>query len=369
MKLANVSGTLGVADMRAEFTAAAEPLKGAKVSVEGSLDASRGEPKGMARLSLPLFKLEDENALSRLVPALKGLRASGTFGLDGFLRLAGGQVRPTLTLTALDGAFKSRAWEADAEGVFATVRLNSLAPPLTPRKELQIALVKRAKMGELEVKDGFLAFRLEPVEKAGEPVRWAAHVQRAEAGWCGGRLYDENVRFDPEAPAHTITLHAADLKLAELLPLVAGKRASGVGSVSGVLPVTIRTWPDMSFGEGRLAAAAGQRGWVQIKDLEPLQPSIDASAKAAAQGMPLAARADFEKQFRERLTQTLSDFEYDELRFDFISGSGGKELLARAFAKGRGRTGARQEVSGLTFNFTGLERALRFVLAIPRVAE
>ncbi len=366
VKLANVSGTLGVADMKADFTVAVEPLKGAKMSVEGSLDASRGAPQGSARLSLPLFKLEDENELGRLVPQLKGLAASGTFGVEGFARLAGGQLRPTLTLTVLDGAFKSKAWDMEAGGAFATVRLSSLSPPLTPRKELQLALVKHAKVGKLAVKDGFLAFRLEPVEEAGKPTRWAVAVQRAEAGWCGGRLYDENLRFDPEAPQHTITVHAEDLKLSELLALVAGERATGVGAVSGMLPVTIRKWPDMRFGDGHLAAAPGQSGWMRFKDLEPLQPSIDGSAKAAARGVSESVRADFEKQFKERLTQALSDFEYDELKLDFVSGSGGKELLTRAFAKGRGHKGQRQEVGGLTLNFTGLEEALRLVLAIPR---
>ncbi|HRT97296.1 MAG TPA: hypothetical protein P5532_23005, partial [Planctomycetota bacterium] len=194
-----VSGTVGLADMRAEFTAACEPLKGAKLSVEGSLDASQGEPRGTARLSLPLFRLEDEHELGRRVPALHGLLATGTFGVEGFARLADGQVRPTLTLTVLDGVLKSREWDMEAEGVFATVRLSSLAPLLTPRKELQIALVQRAKMGALEVEHGTVAFRLEPAGPAGAPSHFAAVIQRADWGWCGGRLYVEDFSFDPQA--------------------------------------------------------------------------------------------------------------------------------------------------------------------------
>ncbi|MBM4034119.1 MAG: hypothetical protein FJ291_20390 [Planctomycetes bacterium] len=382
VKLGNVSGTIGVADMRAEFTAACEPLKGAKVSVEGSLDASRGTPRGTARLSLPLFKLDDENALGNLVPQLKGLAASGTFGLEGFARLADGQVRPTLTLTVLDGAFRSKQWEADAEGAFATVRLNSLTPPLTPRKELQIALVKRAKMGKLEVKDGFLAFRLEPVREGeapaeprppaqggsagASPSRWRAFVQRAEWGWCGGHLYVEGARFDPEAAEHTLTAHAEDLKLADLLALVAGERATGVGSVSGALPVTFGKWPDLRFGDGRLAAPTGQTGWVRIRDVEPLKPSVDAAARAVASGVPGPARAEFERRFGQALAETVREFEYDELRLDFLSGGGAERLLARAFVKGRGRQAPRLEIGGLTFNLNIEQEVLRRALAVPR---
>jgi len=377
VKLANVSGTLGVADMRAEFTVAAEPLKGAKLGVEGSLDASRGAPQGSARLSLPLFSLDDEEALGRLVPALKGLAASGTFGVDGFARLAGGQVRPTLTLTVLDGAFKSKAWEADAEGVFATVRLSSLTPPLTPRKELQIALVKRAKMGELEVKDGSLAFRLEPVEAEGKPLRWRVFVQRAEAGWAGGRLYAEAVEWDPLAPEHTVTVHADDLKLGDLLAMVPEKRATGVGAVSGVLPVTIGQWPDLRFGDGRLQSAKDQRGWLQIRDVEPLKPGIEAIVRSSVPPhLKGDQKAQAEDQLRERFTSALKEFEYDELRADLTNRKEG--FVASVTLRGRGRFpdrfGLRQEFAGLVFNFPHLDKALKaaileerdIVKALPR---
>ena len=358
VKLANVAGTLRVADARAEFTAACAPLKGAKLSVEGTLDASRGAPQGTARLSLPLFELKDENALAALVPQLRGLVASGTFGVEGFARLAGGQARTTLTITVLDGAFRSREWEADAEGVFATVRLSGLAPPLTPRKELQLVMVKRAKIGALDVRDGFLAFRLEPVEEAGKPLRWAAFIQRAEFGWCGGRLYDENVRLDPQAAQHTFTVHADDLKLSEVLPLVAGERASGVGAVSGVLPVTLRRWPDLRFGDGELRAAAGQRGWLQVRDAKALAPAVDAVAAAQVpRGVSEAVKEEIKKQVHKRIMDALSDFEYDELRVVFRNEAG--RFMTRAFAKGRGRTADRQEIGGLNLNFSDLDTVLR----------
>jgi len=327
LKLANVAGTLGVADMRAAFTLAAEPLKGAKLDAEGWLDVSRGEARGFARVSLPLFKLEDEQALARRVPALRGMLATGTVGAEGFVRLAGGEVRPTFTVTVLDGVVKSKRWDMEAEGVFATVRLNSLAPPLTPRKELQVVLVKRAKMGDLEVKNGAVAFRLEAVEAEGRPSRWAAVIQRADWGWAGGRLYVEGVRFDPGAREHHFTLHADDLKLGELLAIVGAERLAGVGALSGQLPVTIEGWPRIRFGNGYLHSAPGQRGWIHNEHLAPLEPAAVAVARGSVpRYLPRFLQEQGERQVRESALAALRDLEYVELTLDFINEGG--RLLA-----------------------------------------
>jgi hypothetical protein len=361
-KVSDIAGSLRVADLRAELAAACEPLKGAKLSVEGSFDAGRDVPQGLLRLSLPLFKLEDEEELSRVVRSAEGLAAKGSFALDGFLRVAGGRLRPSLALTVLDGSFKSVEWAADAEGVFATVRIDSFAPVLTPRKEFQIVLVKRARLGSLEVKEGFLAFRLEPVEAAGQPstslgpgpARWAAAIQRAECGWVGGRLFIEDVRCDPQARLHRFTVQARDLKLGEFLGVISGDRITGVGALSGQIPVTIGVWPEVNFGEGHLYPEARHTGWIQVKDKE-LAATLTGQAGASS------AAGRIQREVRNRLLETFEDFEYDELKIDFFKWrdvEGRDRTGAKLFVKGRGRRGERQEIGGYTLINRDFDRAL-----------
>jgi len=365
IKLPGPSGAAEVDDGRLVATVTWKPLKGAKVTASASLGQEAGMMRGRLDFSLPLFELKDQEAVSRLVPQAKGLMATGTFGAEGVLRLEGSTFKPDVTVTVLDGAFRSRKWEMDAEGVFATVRLDSLTPPLTPRKELQVALVKRAKMGKLEVEDGFVAFRLEPKKGDGETVGWVAYLQRGEWGWVGGRLFAEKVSFDPKAPRYEFTVHARDLKLSKLLALIPGDRAAGVGAVSGQVPIAIEGWPNIQFGNGSFRTTPGQKGWIQIKDTKPLEQAIAQVARASVpRGLSDQVKTKVEEDIRSRILEALHDFEYDELRLDFINREG--KFVARAFMKGRGRFGHKQEFGGVTLNFPGLDAFLRDAILVSR---
>jgi len=355
--LPEFSGTLGLADLRADFTLAWEPLPGAKLRLEGSAASGTRGPSARAYVSLPLAKIADEEALGRLVPQLKGLLASGSFALDGYVRVSPDGVVPNLTLTVLDGTFKSKAWEADAEGVYATVRINSFGPVLTPRQELQVALVRHAKIGKLDVSDGFVAFRIEPKEAEGRPTGWTAYVQRGEWGWVGGRLYVEDLRFDPAAQEHTLIINARDLKLAGLLSLIPKEEATGVGSLDGKLPVTIGTWPNIHFGEGELRTAPGQSGWFRIKNTEVLGTVLEGTDKRFRTDELYA-------EIKSRLVNGFKDFEYDELSVVFVKEGDG--LVARVNTRGRARTGVRQEFGGVTMNFLHFDEVLRDVILIGR---
>jgi hypothetical protein len=357
--LPSLSGTLSVADTRADFAMAWEPLPGANFRVEGSAApgvGSRG-PSARAYVSLPLFEIADENALGRLVPPLKGLLATGSFALDGYVRLSPDGLIPNIALTVLDGSFKSKAWDAQAEGVFATVRINNISPLLTPRKEFQVALVRHAKLGKLDVKDGFVAFRIEPKEANGLPTGWSAYVQRGECGWVGGRLYVEDFRFDPEAKEHTVTVFARDLKMGDLLALIPDQRATGVGSLDGQLLVTIGTLPDIQFGDGELHTAPGQSGWFKVKDTEVLGTVLDSTD-------PRFQTDTLYAEIKKRLINAFKDFEYDEL--SVVLTTDGDRRLARVNTRGRARTSEGQEFEAVTLNFFDFDKTLRDVIIISR---
>ncbi|MCG3178588.1 MAG: hypothetical protein BIFFINMI_00916 [Phycisphaerae bacterium] len=354
--LPSLAGTLSVADTRADFTVDWEPLAGAKLRAEGSAAFGARGPSARAYVSVPLFEITDPKALGRLVPPLKGLLATGSFALDGYVRLSGNGLSPNIALTILDGEFKSEAWKAEAEGVFATVRLNSFRPLLTPRKEFQVALVRHATIGKLDVKDGFVAFRLEPVETDGRATGWTAYVQRGECGWVGGRLYVEDFRFDPAARTHTATVYARDLKLGALLALIPGEKVAGVGSLDGELPVTIGTWPDVRFGEGELCTPPGQPGWFKVKNSEVLGTVLENTD-------PRFKTDSLYVEMKKRLVNAFRDFEFDELSVVFAKDAG-KGFVARVNTRGRARTGDRQEFEKVTLNFLDFDKVLRDAILI-----
>jgi hypothetical protein len=182
-------------------------------------------------------------------------------------------------------------------------------------------------------------------------------VQRGLWGWVGGRLYVEDLRFDPAAKEHTLTVYARDLKLAGLLSLIPKEEATGVGSLDGKLPVTISTWPNLHFGEGELRTAPGQSGWFRIKNTEILGTVLEGTDKRFR-------TEDLYVEIKKRLVNGFRDFEYDELSVVFVKD--GESLVARVNTHGRARTGVRQEFGGVTLNFRHFDEVLRDVILIGR---
>jgi len=354
-----LSGTLGVAGARADVTVNWPVLEGAELRAEGSAGLGPHGPSARATVSLPLFQVEDEEAIGRLIPPLEDMLIGGSFALDGYVRASPQGVSPNLALTVLNGTFRSKAWETEADGVFATVRISSLQPVLTPRKELQVALVRRARVGNLDVSDGFVAFRLEPKEADGPPTGWTAWIQRGEWGWAGGRLYVDEFRYDPGAAEHTAVVQARDLELRRLLEYLPRQQASGVGSLDGHLTVTAGTWPDLRFGEGELRTPPGQGGWFRIRNAEGLGDMLDRAS-------PRFQTDELYAEIKDRLVSAFGNFEYDELRLVFTEEDG--RFVARVKTSGRGRTGARQEFGGITVNLWGFDSVLRDAILVGRKA-
>ncbi|HRT97040.1 MAG TPA: hypothetical protein P5532_21685, partial [Planctomycetota bacterium] len=160
---------------------------------------------------------------------------------------------------------------------------------------------------------------------------------------------------------HRFTLHAADLKLEALTALIPDRQVTGVGTLSGMLPVRIAGWPNIRFGSGHLHSLPNQRGWLRIQDLGPLESTIAAVAEASVPDfLPAHVRAEGREQLRESMLTALREFEYDELKLDFIDR--GEETLARLTTSGRGRHpdrwGLRYPIGGIELNFIGLDKEL-----------
>jgi hypothetical protein len=326
---------------------AGEP--GATLAARGWLDFG-GASRGGLRVSVPRFEISDENQPATVLSAAEGLQVTGAFTFDGSVWVVGDRVTPSFTLTVEDATVASKEWEAVAEGIDTTIKITGLRPLSTPGKQLQLVLVKRAKMGELEVSDGFVAFRLErPEGKGRRPVIF---VKRTEWGWAGGRLFSHDFTIEPGARRHKIVVSAEDLKLKEILALLPEGRGSGAGSLYGRLPVTV-IWPVLKFDEGFLYAREG-RGWLQFGDAAFIGDLL-------ARQDPRFDRDPALVAVKNKIVAALQDFEYSKLKTDFVRE--GRDFIARVQMAGKGRRGEKpQEFEGLNWNFRGFDKLLNSLI-------
>ncbi|MFP4058359.1 MAG: YdbH domain-containing protein [Candidatus Brocadiia bacterium] len=305
--LPSLSGTIAVADWRAEATAAWPLLEGATLQAEGLVDFGRRLPRGELRASLPRFQFHETNQPARLLSALKGLEVSGALEADARLEVGWGRIEPRVRLTLEDGSLASKDYDAAMEGVDAKIMLTGLAPLTTPGS--QRVHVARAHLGKLRVKDGFLAFRVDGADSFFiEQTRW---------GWAGGNLYTHAVRVNPRAPDLEFVVYADHLELSQLLALILRDEVTGEGTLYGRLPVTVR-WPRISYRTGFLYATPG---WGHIQVAEPVLEKV------------LRTGSWHLNQILERPRAALQDFEYSMFKTDFIVEGGRKVARVRAFGK------------------------------------
>jgi dicarboxylate transporter DctA-like protein len=229
----------------------------------------------------------------------------------------GPSTRPTMTLKVEDAGVATA--DLVAEGVTGTVSFSDLAPPATSQpRELSAS---RLKIGDMELTDGRIEFEVKP---GGEVL-----VRQTNWNWLGGELFASNFAI-PRVGPMTVTVRLRDVELAQVLNMLAEKKASGQGRLSGELPVTV-DGPRVHFGNGTLTANAG--GNLQIKDAATLAPAAEAARAVAAAGAS-------QEQIKNDIIQALSDFQYDRLTGRLVNEPDG--LAAYVRMSGRGRTGARQ---------------------------
>jgi hypothetical protein len=115
------------------------------------------------------------------------------------------------------------------------------------------------------------------------------------------------------------------------------------------VPIRIRPGPPLLIGlpGGSLRAEGGGT-------LEVLDPEL---AESILSTLP---EDEYGKLVKDRVVQSLRDFAFETLAFDFVTASGGPTLSVRT--KGAGRT-VPQELD-LTVNFREIERTIRDVLAV-----
>lgn len=339
-KLEPLRGTLGVSDGRATFTARWAALPDAMLHVNGWLVSGANGPAGEITATLPEFHLDDADALADLIPALDGWAVTGNFAGDAELRITDGRFVPRATLTVTGADARSADAGVDMQGLAGAVTVNSFAPFATP--DGQRVTAKRLAFGNVEMSDASLAFRVDP--------GGALQVERAEAGWLGGRVLTHGLRLDPADPKFETTLYAEGLSLREILAFAAEGRATGEGVMFGKLPVAV-DWPRVRLGQGYLRSQS-PAGELQVLDSELLASTMERSDPRFLTDPDLV-------EVKNRVVRALGDFEYDALTFDFDEESGG---LVRIHTHGKGRVGERPQELDMTLNVRGANDLLNHYL-------
>ena len=343
-RLPGISASVRLSGPKVEFQTAWRPLEEVEISANGWLAGGRGEVEA----NLPRLPLSSLSALDGLLPVPDGLSAEGTVSAHAHLRITPDGLKPLVHVRARDVAIESQAYEASMTGMDADLTIDCLWPISTlGRQRIKVA---SARMGKLEVRDGFVDFRIDgPNDIFIEQTKW---------GWAGGWLSTHALRVNPMAPKYDLTVFGEGLDLKQLLDLIPGKRATGDGSLYGRLSVSIH-WPRIHFGSGFLYAAPG-RGTVQLADAEILGSLLARDPRFSADPVRV--------ELRNKIVDALRDFEYTVFKVDFAPER--EPSLARVHLEGKGRQGvAAVPIAGLDINFKGVDEALNAAIIVKRTRD
>jgi|GEM_PF-3381106 len=356
-----IRGTLGLANLRAEFEATSEVVPDLiRVSASGHTQFNAGQWLGDIKVNVPRFQLQESRQLATLVPEIRDFDLSGQLAADARIEFRGTQLSPRARLMLNDVAVGSREYETSAQGVTGTIEVEGFNPLRTPGG--QRLDVRQATTGQLKFEKGVITFRIEDTT--------AFHVEGTDWGFAGGRVYTNSFRFDLDSPRLDLTLSGDKLQLRELLSLVAEKKLTGNGTLYGRLPVRVNwptvdrfgervtDWPSprLEFGEGFLYATPGG-GKLMILDQTLLEPILAQDPRFGKDGQLALVK--------ERLQMALADLSYSVLKMDLEREGPG--LVARVHVAGKGQKGnVTQEIGGLTVNIRGFESILKDLFVVKK---
>ncbi len=351
-----VLGSFDLERLNGEFQSKWSIQNGAILSIQGNLDLNEDHPSVSLNAVCDKLHLDEEQAAVRMLAASTGVTATGDLSLEADLNWRAGYFAPRLEITAANTSLSSSLYEAKAEGIAGSVVLISLSPISTPGN--QILTIKNLKLGKLEFTDGLIAFRLEK-----HPV--ATFIERTEWQWMGGHLYTHALRIAPNLPRVDFKLFAEDLELQQLLGIAFGQRATGRGSLFGMIPVSISpsSLAEIRLGEGFLYSTSGE-GWWKLADEASQSPAWKALEKQLGPKLEGASRT----ATNESLLKGLLDFAYSKFKLDFVEAQGG--LTLRITTQGRSRNEKNPvEFEEIVVNIPRFEENLRKVLAIKSALD
>ncbi|HRU04166.1 MAG TPA: hypothetical protein P5137_00155 [Candidatus Brocadiia bacterium] len=330
--------------------------EGAPLRVTADVDLSGRRLAGGMTARIDSYRIETGGRVSEAVFDRSGMDISGVVSLDADVRMRYGRLYPLITVAVQDITAISRQFQARIDGLRGKVTLTQFFPPATPGG--QRFEFTSAEAGQLRVSDGLIEFRVED-----DPS--ALFIERVEAGWAGGRLYDHALRIAPGQKEISVRVFADGLGLGQILKLTGSPPESGSGELYGMLPVTVpfNNPADIKFSKGFLYGKPG-KGWWSL---------VGETAGAVRQVLEQALlRDDMESKVQghfRQLIDGLINYEFETLKVEFLPLDDG--LTARIETRGRSRDPKRpvEYSGGIVLNLNHIDRALKGAIIMKKSAD
>lgn len=336
-----VTGTLNFADRRLEFSADWPLLKTAPVAVKGWFDASfRGE----ATANTPTFEIAKAKELVEFAPMLDGLDMDGKVSVEATAKYADGRLSPRVTLRVKDARFADEEAKLSVEGISGDVIFTRFSPLGT--RGGQRFTIDKLTMGDVHLVKGEIRFQLERPD--------SFLIEKSLWKWDDGgvmQFYGVRIETGKAVAAEVFFEDVAMQKWVSLLVNAIGGEGDKVvakGRLYGRVPIGFdvnNKKRPLTFGRGFLYANPGG-GILKLNDKRIVS--------SLAQGLNADAILG---EVRARFEEGVSNFEYSELKFDFIPDA--DQFRGVLFTKGKSLNPDRPvNFQGLTANFFGLDDGL-----------
>lgn len=279
----DLSGTAALAGDNLTYRGRARGLGGAlAASLEGGHDLARDRGRADLLLS-PLTFAPGTLQPGDLMAGLTDLQeASGSLSARAALQIGGGRLDGSGQVR-LDGIGFTIAGNR-VQGVDMVLDLTALDPPASqPGQRFSVDRV------DAGIPLNGLTGRFQLTAAQSGPLLL---LERAEAGFLGGRLVVENAVLDPLSSHYDLVLRLRQLDLEALLAATDLEEVSGTGRLSGEVPIRI-DGAQIVIAAGRLDAQAPGR--------------LSFRSEGASQALAAGGEAV------ELMMQALDDFHYDRL--------------------------------------------------------
>ena len=284
----------------------------AALGVSGTLNATasfddEGEPRFDVAFELPEQAL-DLAPLHEIVPELSGYAIGGKLAASAKYHIAPDDRNGALKVRFTEGTLDNPEQELSVSDIRATFEMPNL-PGLASNS--QYLGFKNLRAKQFSMDSGMAIFRMQ------SPSVW--YLDKLILDWCGGKVRGESTRIARANKNTWITLHADQLRLADLLGqfgigTYVGEVPDEGGRLSGTIPVVV-TGGKVVVRDGYFHSAPGKTGRIRLRPAPRVLEMAGASIQTS-----LALDA-------------LTDFTYKWIRI--VMNSEGEDLLLKFEMDGR----------------------------------
>lgn len=230
--------------------------------------------------------------LKSFAPTLPALDFSGNVELGGTWSWVGGKQNCAAEIMVKDGKITGKELDLSADGISINTKVFIIPEIETPA--LQDFGCGKLSIGKLVFENIQARFQ---VEHGKEFL-----LEDFSAGWCGGKVFTQSLRFNPNVKETRAVIYCDSLNLAEILNQTGIAHAQGDGKLHGRLPLRFGA-DGINFEQGFLYSVPGETRNIRLSGLEKRLEGIDPATAQYAQ-LDLASEA-------------LKDFDYEWIKFDF----------------------------------------------------